>query len=102
MIEAGFIGSAEARKLHAIAAEEADSYRTSSRLVTAKAAAAAEEAGEIGRAAGRARVCEYVYISVGAVSLQKQQREKEMTNREYSLCRVLLKLTIKIKRNVVY
>ncbi|BAI94881.1 DNA gyrase subunit B [Sphingobium sp. TA15] len=46
MIEAGFIGSAEARKLHAIAAEEADSYRTSSRLVTAKAAAAAEEAGE--------------------------------------------------------
>ncbi|WP_176592319.1 DNA topoisomerase (ATP-hydrolyzing) subunit B [Sphingobium sp. EM0848] len=46
MIEAGFIGSAEARKLHAIAAEEADSYRTSSRLVTAKAAAAAEEAGD--------------------------------------------------------
>src|SRR3546814_17106011 len=46
MIEAGFIGSAEARKLHAIAAEEADSYRTSSRLVTAKAAAAAEAAGE--------------------------------------------------------
>ena len=46
MIEAGFIGSAEARKLHAIAAEEADSYRTASRLVTAKAAAAAEEAGE--------------------------------------------------------
>ena len=46
MIEAGFIGSAEARKLHAIATEEADSYRTASRLVTAKAAAAAEEAGE--------------------------------------------------------
>ncbi|KKW93594.1 MULTISPECIES: DNA topoisomerase (ATP-hydrolyzing) subunit B [Sphingobium] len=46
MIEAGFIGSAEARKLHAIAAEEADSYRTASRLVTAKAAAAAEEAGD--------------------------------------------------------
>ncbi|WP_150292155.1 DNA topoisomerase (ATP-hydrolyzing) subunit B [Sphingobium estronivorans] len=46
MIEAGFIGSAEARKLHTIAAEEADSYRTSSRLVTAKAAAAAEEAGD--------------------------------------------------------
>jgi DNA gyrase, B subunit len=46
MIEHGFIGSAEARKLHAIAAEEADSYRTTSRLVTAKAAAAAEEAGD--------------------------------------------------------
>ncbi|UZW54623.1 DNA topoisomerase (ATP-hydrolyzing) subunit B [Sphingobium sp. JS3065] len=46
MIEAGFIGSAEARKLHSIAAEEADSYRTTSRLVTAKAAAAAEEAGD--------------------------------------------------------
>jgi DNA gyrase subunit B len=46
MVEHGFIGSAEARKLHAIAAEEADSYRTTSRLVTAKAAAAAEEAGE--------------------------------------------------------
>ncbi|KFG88596.1 DNA gyrase subunit B [Sphingobium herbicidovorans NBRC 16415] len=46
MIEAGFIGSAEARKLHSIAAEEADSYRTTSRLVTAKAAAAAEESGD--------------------------------------------------------
>ncbi|HEX7877606.1 MAG TPA: DNA gyrase subunit B, partial [Sphingobium sp.] len=46
MIEHGFIGSAEARKLHAISAEEADSYRTTSRLVTAKAAQAAEEAGE--------------------------------------------------------
>ena len=46
MIEHGFIGSAEARKLHAIAADEADSYRTTSRLVTAKAAAAAEEAGD--------------------------------------------------------
>lgn len=44
MIEHGFIGSAEARKLHTIAAEEADSYRTVSRLVTAKAAQAAEDA----------------------------------------------------------
>ncbi|WP_298394509.1 DNA topoisomerase (ATP-hydrolyzing) subunit B [Sphingobium sp.] len=42
VIEGGFIGSAEARKLHAIAAEDADSYRTSSRLVTVKAALAAE------------------------------------------------------------
>jgi DNA gyrase subunit B len=46
MVERAFIGSAEARKLHAIASEEADSYKTPSRLVTAKAAAAAEEAGE--------------------------------------------------------
>ncbi len=46
VIEHGFIGSAEARRLHAIAAEEAGSYLTPSRLVTAKAALAAEEAGE--------------------------------------------------------
>lgn len=44
MIEHGFIGSAEARKLHAISAEEAGSYRSPSRLVTAKAAQAAEDA----------------------------------------------------------
>ncbi|MFC3439876.1 DNA topoisomerase (ATP-hydrolyzing) subunit B [Sphingobium rhizovicinum] len=42
VIEGGFIGSAEARKLHAIAAEDAESYRTYSRLVTVKAALAAE------------------------------------------------------------
>jgi DNA gyrase subunit B len=46
MIEHGFIGSAEARKLHSIAAEEAGSYRTPSRLVTAKSAQAADEAGD--------------------------------------------------------
>ncbi|SCW59591.1 DNA gyrase subunit B [Sphingobium faniae] len=46
VVEHGFIGSAEARRLHAIAAEEAGSYLTPSRLVTAKAAQAAEEAGE--------------------------------------------------------
>jgi len=46
VIEHGFVGSAEARRLHAIAAEEAGSYLTPSRLVTAKAALAAEEAGE--------------------------------------------------------
>jgi DNA gyrase subunit B len=46
VIEGGFVGSAEARKLHAIASEEAGSYRSTSRLVTAKAAQAAEEAGE--------------------------------------------------------
>jgi DNA gyrase subunit B len=44
MIEATFLGSAEARKLHTLAAEQADSYRTASRLVTAKAAAAAAQA----------------------------------------------------------
>ena len=46
MIEHGFIGSAEARKLHSIAVEETGSYRTPSRLVTAKAAQAADEAGD--------------------------------------------------------
>ncbi|HUD91897.1 MAG TPA: DNA gyrase subunit B, partial [Sphingobium sp.] len=36
---------AEARKLHSIASEESASYQSSGRLVTVKAAAAAEEAG---------------------------------------------------------
>ena len=45
VIEGGFIGSAEARRLHSIAAEDAGSYLTPSRLVTVKAALAAEEAG---------------------------------------------------------
>ncbi len=46
VIEHGFLGSAEARKLHGTAGEEAASYRSPSRLVSAKAAAAQEEAGE--------------------------------------------------------
>ncbi len=46
VIEGGFIGSAEARKLHSIASEEAASYASTGRLVSAKAAAAAGEAGE--------------------------------------------------------
>ena len=50
VIERAFIGSAEARKLHGIAAEEAGSYLTPARLVTIRAAqsaaSAAEEAGE--------------------------------------------------------
>ena len=46
MIESAFIGSAEARKLHSIAADEATSYLTPSKLVSAKAAQAAESAGE--------------------------------------------------------
>jgi DNA gyrase subunit B len=46
MIEAGFVGSAEARKLHGIAAEDAASYRTPARLITIKAAQAAGEAGD--------------------------------------------------------
>ncbi|NML11814.1 DNA topoisomerase (ATP-hydrolyzing) subunit B [Sphingobium sp. AR-3-1] len=40
VIEGGFIGSAEARKLHSIAAEDAGSYLTPSRLITVKALAA--------------------------------------------------------------
>jgi DNA gyrase subunit B len=46
VIEGGFIGSAEARKLHSSAAEDSGSYLTPSRLVTVKAALAAEEAGD--------------------------------------------------------
>ncbi|HEX7782330.1 MAG TPA: DNA topoisomerase (ATP-hydrolyzing) subunit B [Sphingobium sp.] len=46
VIEAAFLGSAEARKLHSLVAEQAGSYQTASRLVTAKAAAASEELGE--------------------------------------------------------
>jgi DNA gyrase subunit B len=47
VIEAAFLGSAEARKLHALATEQKDAYRKGSRLVTAKAAAqASEEAAE--------------------------------------------------------
>ncbi|QUT06337.1 DNA topoisomerase (ATP-hydrolyzing) subunit B [Sphingobium phenoxybenzoativorans] len=43
VIEAAFLGSAEARKLHALATEQKDAYRHASRLVTAKAAAQASE-----------------------------------------------------------
>jgi DNA gyrase subunit B len=40
IIEASFLGSAEARKLHALAQEQADTYARPSRLVSAKAAVA--------------------------------------------------------------
>lgn len=46
MIEGAFLGSAEARKLHALAFEQAASYSVGSRLITAKAAAASEAAEE--------------------------------------------------------
>tara|TARA_R110000787_G_scaffold208691_3_gene318604 strand:+ start:3516 stop:6005 length:2490 start_codon:yes stop_codon:yes gene_type:complete len=46
VIEHGFVGSAEARKLHTLASEESQSYLTPARLVTAKAAMAAEDAGD--------------------------------------------------------
>ncbi|HEU4970282.1 DNA topoisomerase (ATP-hydrolyzing) subunit B [Sphingomonas sp.] len=42
IIEATFLGSAEARKLHGLAKEQADTYAQPSRLVSAKAAAAEE------------------------------------------------------------
>ncbi|MDI1296838.1 MAG: DNA gyrase subunit B, partial [bacterium] len=45
VIEHGFIGSAEARRLHSLASEESQSYRTPARLITIKAVQAAEEAG---------------------------------------------------------
>ncbi|MGJ3648403.1 DNA topoisomerase (ATP-hydrolyzing) subunit B [Sphingomonas sp. GlSt437] len=46
IIEAGFLASAEARKLHALAAEQAESYAAVAKLVPLKGAAVAEEAGE--------------------------------------------------------
>ena len=47
VIEESFLGSAEARRLHALAAEQADSFREVARLVTIRAAAqAAEEEGD--------------------------------------------------------
>jgi len=46
VIESAFLVSAEARKLHTLAQEQAESYRTANRLVTAKAAAAQEEGGD--------------------------------------------------------
>ncbi|MGE4429823.1 MAG: DNA topoisomerase (ATP-hydrolyzing) subunit B [Sphingobium sp.] len=60
MIEAAFIGSAEARKLHGIVSEQADSYRQPSRLMPLKTAeaqdtAAAEEGEELPAAAASTR-----------------------------------------------
>ncbi|MEJ7935748.1 DNA topoisomerase (ATP-hydrolyzing) subunit B [Sphingobium sp. AN558] len=46
VIEHGFLGSAEARKLHSTASEEASSYRSPSRLVSAKAIAVQEDPGD--------------------------------------------------------
>ena len=42
LIEPAFIASAEARKLHGLAIEQADSYRATARLVSAKSGAGAE------------------------------------------------------------
>ncbi|MDX3908324.1 MAG: DNA topoisomerase (ATP-hydrolyzing) subunit B [Sphingobium sp.] len=46
IIEAAFLGSAEARKLHALATEQAGAYLTASRLVSAKTAVAQEDTAE--------------------------------------------------------
>jgi DNA gyrase subunit B len=43
IVDAAFLGSAEARKLHTLAAEQADAYKAPSRLVTLKAAEKAED-----------------------------------------------------------
>ncbi len=48
VIEAAFLGSAEARKLHGTVGEHAESYRKASRLITAKAAASEEAASGTG------------------------------------------------------
>jgi len=53
IIEASFLGSAEARKLHVLAGEQADTYATPARLVSVKAPGA--EAGEDGAPASDAR-----------------------------------------------
>ena len=51
IIEPAFMASAEARKLHGLAAEQIDNYATASRLVSAKSAAAAAEDDEDGDSA---------------------------------------------------
>jgi len=48
MIDQNFVGSAEARKLHALMEEQAGAYATASRLVTLKASAGAPVEEEIG------------------------------------------------------
>jgi len=53
IIDPAFIRSAEARKLHSLAAEQADSYRQTARLVALKSAAPAEEGEEDAVADGR-------------------------------------------------
>src|SRR3546814_16714489 len=40
--------------------------------------------GQIGRASCRERVCQYVWISVVAVSLKKKKKTKETNNHSYS------------------
>ncbi len=46
IIEAAFLGSAEGRKLHALAAEAAENYTTLAKLVPLKGAATTDDAGE--------------------------------------------------------
>jgi DNA gyrase subunit B len=46
IIETAFLGSAEGRKLHTLATEQAPAYHSASRLVSAKAAASAEDSIE--------------------------------------------------------
>ena len=53
IIEASFLGSAEARKLHSLAGEQADTYRQPGRLVSVKAPGA--DAGDEAPAAGDGR-----------------------------------------------
>ncbi|HEX7856430.1 MAG TPA: DNA topoisomerase (ATP-hydrolyzing) subunit B [Sphingobium sp.] len=46
ILEAGFLYSAEARKLHSLAQEQAESYANTSRLISSKSAAKAQEQAE--------------------------------------------------------
>ncbi len=58
IIEASFLGSAEARKLHTLAAEQAPSYLHPSKLVSSKASIAADEAAAAAAAATAAEASE--------------------------------------------
>jgi DNA gyrase subunit B len=50
IIEAAFLGSAEARKLHALAAEQGDAFAQTAKLVSTKSAAAAQAEAEANEA----------------------------------------------------
>ena len=60
IVEAGFLQSAEARKLHALAQEQAESYAQTSRLVSSRSAAKAQEQAEAEAAAAEAAAEETV------------------------------------------
>src|SRR3546814_12947643 len=52
-----------------------EKFNTDIRRKFGEVLAEAHNGGQIGRASGRERVCQYVYISVVAVSLKKKKNE---------------------------